>query len=157
MTPILTAPSGPAELSPRDLASVRNAVTLWLESLQVVGEPYGCLRGGPQGPPRFLRQCGRCPHSYDYGGRSEGDAFGLPKVGVDRLPHRLAEPGRRKLSDLHPPFQAACQRHRHWGPGASGGRMDYPVELYRPLAMPESVGKWLETIDWSAQWTASHL
>lgn len=41
--------------------------------------------------------------------------------------------------------------------GALGERMRYPHNLYAPFANPAEVPGWLAAIDWSAQWTASHL
>jgi len=42
--------------------------------------------------------------------------------------------------------------------GLLGGRMAHPVRLYEPFDTPEKVVPWLESaVDWSMQWTASHL
>lgn len=38
-----------------------------------------------------------------------------------------------------------------------GGKQPYPNRLYDPFRKPEDVASWLDRIDWSAQWTASHL
>lgn len=41
--------------------------------------------------------------------------------------------------------------------GVLGGRQPYPVRLYADFDSPERVVSWLEKLDWSAQWDASHL
>lgn len=44
------------------------------------------------------------------------------------------------------------------GIGALGGRFRHPVRLYQPFAGADGVAGWLDTaIDWSKQWSASHL
>lgn len=44
------------------------------------------------------------------------------------------------------------------GIGALGGRFRHPVRLYEPFAEPARVAAWLDgAIDWSNQWSASHL
>ncbi len=41
--------------------------------------------------------------------------------------------------------------------GPLGGKQLRAVSLYDEFNTPEKVGPWLETIDWSKQWSASHL
>ncbi len=41
--------------------------------------------------------------------------------------------------------------------GVLGGRQVYPVQLYNEFDTPEKAPRWLEQIDWQAQWSGSHL
>ena len=41
--------------------------------------------------------------------------------------------------------------------GVLGGRQKYRVKLYDDLNTVEKAGPWLENIDWSLQWSGSHL
>jgi hypothetical protein len=41
--------------------------------------------------------------------------------------------------------------------GVLGGRQAHPVRLYDSYGRPETVGPWLDQLDWAAAWRASHL
>ena len=41
--------------------------------------------------------------------------------------------------------------------GPLGGRQAYPVRLYEEFDTADKVVRWLEALDWSGQWRASHL
>lgn len=41
--------------------------------------------------------------------------------------------------------------------GVLGGRQAYPVQLYACFDRPDTIGPWLDSLDWSRAWRTSHL
>lgn len=143
---------------PFDCAHVRVAVQEWFDSLQVEGRPYGCLRAGPDREPDFY---------------ASADAAITRAVWGENLSKTLSPPMRREWTEYLNTYQSrddgAYQTYTHHSKlhangtavgvlGVLGGEMRYPVRLYEEFDAPEKVVAWLESaIDWSRQWTASHL
>jgi hypothetical protein len=139
------------------LKQIREACQQWLDALQIAGESYGCLRGGPDQPPDFY---------------ASADAAIIRTVWGEQLAHTIDAADRSAwIAYLHryaDPRDGSYQTFTHHSKlhangtaigalGALGGRMAYPVRLYDAFDTPAKVEDWLEGIDWAAQWTASHL
>jgi len=138
-----------------DLSRVRADVMRYVQSLQVQGKPYGCYRLRPGG---------------------ESDIYATTDVAIlrtvmgENLKTSLTPDQRRQWIDYINSFAREdgvyrggrhSDQHRNGmvigALGALGGRQKHPVQLYREFDTVETVAAWLERIDWSRQWSASHL
>jgi len=150
-----------ARAAPLSLDAVRRDMMAYCEAMRDTGGPYGCYRGGP----------GRRTDLY-----SSLDIAILRSVMGEDLTRTLSAAQREQwiahinsyLDRSEPPYDGSyTDTHGHSklhangmvvsALGALGGRQTHPVRLYDAFNTPDKVAGWLERIDWSAQWRASHL
>lgn len=86
-----------------------------------------------------------------------------------RLPEAERLPWLERMTSMQDPADGSFPQYAHHaklhgngtaigGIGALGGRFRHAVRLYQPFAAVEAVSGWLDgSIDWSKQWSASHL
>ena len=145
-----------------DLRAVRSAVMAALQDLQDRDGPIGCYR--------MAR--GKRPDLY-----SSLDAALIRVLMGEDLGATLSEAERQSWADHINSF--ARRRYDQEADGSYedtyghsllhangmvigalgplGGRQAQPVRLYKEFDTPEKVGAWLDGLDWSNQWRASHL
>ncbi|EIQ01940.1 hypothetical protein OpiT1DRAFT_00517 [Opitutaceae bacterium TAV1] len=140
-----------------DLSAVRGQVMAYLETLRVPGAPYGCYR-------------------YRPGATTEQDLYATTDVAILRTVmgedlRTSLTPEQRQQWIGH--INSFAREDGVYGPGGHsdhhrngmvigalgplGGRQKFPVRFYRDFDTPETAAAWLEKIDWSRQWPASHL
>ncbi|HVU32224.1 MAG TPA: hypothetical protein VHE61_02235 [Opitutaceae bacterium] len=145
-----------------DLAAVRAAAGDYAEGLRDRDGRYGAYRTGRRGRCDLYASCDLaimrtllgedlarvvperertewCEHINSFANHE----FGAPSDGSygDRFGHSPLHANGMVIGAL----------------GVLGGRQAHPVSLYDAFAQPESVGPWLESLDWSGAWRASHL
>jgi hypothetical protein len=140
-----------------ELSHIRIACQEWLDTLQLPGEPYGCLRGGLTAEPDFYASADAAIIRTVWGERLRETVHGSDRAAWINYLNSYANPadGSYQTYTHHSKLHANGTAIGALGP--LGGKLAYPVRLYEPFATPEKVAGWLEQIDWAAQWTASHL
>lgn len=136
-----------------DLAAIRADTAERYASVQDPGGPFGSLRVAHPfyaSTDWAIARCIHGEHAADLGEprRGEWAAYlaGCQQAGDGSFPLF------RDHSPLHANGMAVGAL------GWLGGRNRHPVRLYEPFATPERIAPWLDTaIDWSRQWSASHL
>lgn len=141
------------------LAVVRETINQHLERLLDAAGPYGSYRSGVGKRPDFYAAC---------------DVAQMRAVMGEDLAQTLTE---RQRTEWVGHLNSFANRYRRDGSyedtfghsplhangmvigalGVLGGKQAFPNRLYEPFDTPEKAAPWLETIDWAAQWTASHL
>jgi hypothetical protein len=129
----------------------------YLETLRVHEAPYGCYRYRPGAAP-----------GWDL--YATTDVAILRTVMGENLRATLSDDQCRQWIDGINAFAQEDGVYRPGGHsdqhrngmvigalGPLGGRQKFPVQFYKDFDTTEKVGAWLEKIDWSRQWPASHL
>jgi hypothetical protein len=138
-----------------DLREVRQEVLAYTGTLQVSGQPYGCYRLKPEGEAELYATC---------------DVAIMRTVMGEDLKRSLTTQQRQEWIGYINSFAQEdgvyrggrhSEQHRNGmvigALGALGGQQRYRVRLYQEFGTIEKASTWLEGIDWSRQWAASHL
>lgn len=138
-----------------NLSDVRKEIVQHIESLQVSGKPYGCYRLKPGGEAELYATC---------------DVAIMRTIMGEDLMKSLTRNQCKQWIDYINSFAQEdgvyrggrhSKQHRNGmvigALGVLGGQQKYPVKLYEEFNTIEKVAPWLEKIDWSRQWGASHL
>jgi len=145
-----------------DLAQVRKQLSATFELLRDRDGPYGCYRCGPGKRPDLYSSLdialARTIMGEDLaatlsdGRRQEWVAH------INSFAMRAFDrPGDGSYEDIFGHSTLHANGMVIGALGVLGGRQPYPVRLYDPFRSVETVAGWLERIDWSMQWRASHL
>ena len=140
-----------------DLTAVRDAVGIYLDRILDSEGPYGSYRQGIRQRPDLYSACDVAQirtiwgedlqqtlseeqrsewvfHINSFADRTDGSYF-------DRYGHSKLHANGMTIGAL----------------GVLGGQQKYLVQLYDEFNSTRTVIPWLENIDWSKQWSASHL
>jgi hypothetical protein len=152
-----------AELStPLRLDLVQADVMGYCEAVRDKQGPYGCYRGGAGARPDLYASCD-VAEMRAIMGEGLNNSLSDPQRRqwihhinsfVDRRPDRPADGG---YFDTHGHSTLHANGMVLSALGTLGGRQALPVRLYDEFNRPENVVAWLEKIDWTNQWRASHL
>lgn len=148
-----------------DLKVIRRKLTAWHESFHDHGQGFGRYI-----PPSTYGRDTRPQAGYFY---ASADIAILRAITGEDLSITLSTQERTQwlayLNSFQDPSDGSYQvlaehsrLHAHGTAvgaiGVLGGNMTYPVTLYEPFDTADKVVPWLESaIDWSAQWSSSHL
>lgn len=147
---------------PFDLKAVRDAANAYLAGLQDRDGPIGCYR----------LALGRRPDLY-----ASLDAALIRVIMGENFQETLSAADRRdwvehinsyarrsydqggdgSYEDTYGHFPLHANGMVIGALGPLGGRQPYPVRLYEDFDTPDKVAGWLDGLDWSNQWRASHL
>ena len=141
-----------------NLAVIRRRGLEVFQANQVPGMPFGCVRANPGAGPDFYASADWAIIRTVWGEDLRRSLS--PEQRNDWLAHLAGQAD--PADGSFPVFRGHSKLHANGTAvgafGALGGRMPVPVRLYEPFADPARAGAWLETaIDWSRQWSASHL
>lgn len=161
---ILAAPAALAATAsvPLSLGSIRADVLACCETVRDKGGPYGCYRGGPRKRPDLYASCDvaemRAIMGEDLGSSlselQRREWIDHINSFVDSRPDR---PSDGSYFDTHGHSSLHANGMIIGALGALGGRQVQPVRLYDDFSTGEKAIAWLEGLDWSHQWQASHL
>jgi hypothetical protein len=145
-----------------DLAAVRAEVLDWAEGLRDRGGPYGCYRGGPGRRPDLYASLDIALIRTIMGEELEASlAAAERRAWIDHINsfarRAYDRPGDGSYEDTYGHSLLHANGMVIGALGVLGGRQPHPVRLYDPFATAERVPGWLDGIDWSLQWRASHL
>jgi hypothetical protein len=144
------------------LAAIQADVLAYCEAVRDKDGPYGCYRGGPGKRPDLYASCDVAQVRAIMGedlrsslpGRQRREWIDHINSFVDRRPDRPTDGSYFDTyghSSLHANGMVICAL------GALGGRQAQMVRLYDDFSTGERAIAWLERVDWSHQWQASHL
>ena len=143
------------------LAEVREEVIAALEALRDRDGPYGCYRSGRGQRPDLYASLDvaiiRTIMGEDLTRTLRPDQRGEWIAHINSYNKRSYDgPGDGAYEDTfgHAPLHANGMAIGALG--VLGGRQPYPVRLYDPFRSVDAVAPWLERVDWSMQWRASH-
>lgn len=160
---LLAAPAAArAAATQLNLDRVASDVLGYCEAVRDKGGPYGCYRGGQRTRPDLYASCDvaeiRAIMGEDFAaslsGGQRGEWIGHINSFVDRRPDHPAD---GSYFDTHGHSSLHANGMVIGALGALSGRQAERVLLYEPFSTAERVLTWLERIDWSHQWQASHL
>jgi hypothetical protein len=155
---LLLSPALPASETVA-LAAIRDQALAYAHALQVPGKPLGWYFDRPGGArePSLYASCDVAHIRTVMGDDLQRTLTPTQRQGwIDHInsfarPDGTYSPARKNHSAEHANGMVVGAL------GALGGRQKYPVRLYDDFDSPEEVGPWLERIDWSKQWSGSHL
>ncbi|MEQ1748280.1 MAG: hypothetical protein ABL974_02575 [Prosthecobacter sp.] len=156
---VLAAVTALPAAAPSTLKDLRAEVMAYCEALQVPGKPVGWYfdRPGKTDAPSLYASC---------------DVAHLRTIMGEDLQKTLTPIQRESwIAHIHSfalPDGTYGPARKHHSPqhangmvigalGVLGGRQQLPVRLYDEFDSVEKVGPWLETVDWTKQWSGSHL
>lgn len=144
------------------LATIKADVLAYCEAVRDKGGPYGCYRGGPRKRPDLYASSDVAQmraimgedlrHSLDE--LQRGEWIDHINSFVDRRPNR---PGDGSYFDTHGHSSLHANGMVICALGPLGGRQILPVRLYDEFSTSKKAITWLENVDRSHQWQASHL
>lgn len=142
------------------LDEVRRDALAYCESIRDSGAPYGCYRGGPGRRTDLYAACDvailRAVMGEDLV-RTFPPEHRLQWIDhINSYVDRSIKPPDGSYTDTFGHSKLHANGMVVGALGALGGRQKWPVRLYDPFRTPEKVAAWLERIDWSRQWAASH-
>ncbi|MEK7404262.1 MAG: hypothetical protein AAB225_04070 [Acidobacteriota bacterium] len=160
--PLLAAAASPAQSTTTlSLDGVRRDMLAYCEGMRDTGGPYGCYRGGPGKRTDLYSSCDiailRTLMGEDLARTLTPEQRTQWIAHITSYVDRSDPPYDGSYSDTHGHSKLHANGMVLSALGALGGRQIYPVRLYDAFRRPDRIAAWLDRIDWSRQWRASHL
>jgi hypothetical protein len=148
--------------TPFDLSAVRREVNAYLAALQDRDGPVGCYRSALRRRPDLYASLDaalmRVIMGEDLRRSLSDDARAQWIDHINSFARRNFERGADgSYEDTYGHSSLHATGMVIGALGTLGGRQAYPVRLYDDFDTAEKLVRWLEALDWSEQWRASHL
>lgn len=139
-----------------DLSPIQQDFYHYFKDLAVESKPYGSYRGQLNGEADFYASLDIALMRVIMGEDFERSLSAQERQEwIDYINGFATSDGSYQQFNGHSALHANGMVIGALGP--LGGQQAYPVSLYDAFSDPTRIAAWLEDIDWSRQWSASHL